>query len=189
MEGVLIMQEQAFAPLTLRRHRVIDSDKSRYRVFRSSGEFITVEAKTAFEAFKSSGFREARRIVRLTRYVSPYLDRSELTEAAVSPSPSFPAAVEPTVRSQHIQAPADKGAPAINAAVEQIHEMALDPMQPTISSKSEDGIEEMVPASTPVPFKAPKRLLASEAPGAAPSAKKPERTMLSVQDIDKLLGK
>ncbi len=179
------MQDQLFAPIPMRQHRIIDSDKNRYRVFRSNGEFITIEARSAYEAFKSSGFAEARRIVRLTRYVSPYLDRSELTEVSQAASA---VANQGKKSEQHVAAPAPQGAPLISVPVEQVQTMALGAMQPKEISE-DDGIEEVVPAATPVQFKAPKRSLASEAPGAADTTRKPERTMLTVQDIDKLLGK
>lgn len=177
-------QDFVFAPLPMRQHRVIDGDKSRYRVYQPSGEFRTIEAKTAYEAFKVSGFREASRIVRVTRYVNPSLHKNELSEVAEKVSSKPAAATTPAT--SFVAAPPEAGAPAIQPSPETVGTVPLAPMAKPAADM--EGIEEISSVSTPIQVKVPNRTLANEAPGAMPQPKQ-ERTMLSVQDIDKLLGK
>ena len=184
----------AFLPLPIRKHRVIDSEKSRYRVYQATGEFRTIEAKTAYEAFKVSGFKDASRIVRLTNYVNPSIHKNELTEVldaapakvVSSPKPSTSASFENTASTAFVAAPPESGAPIIQPNPMAVGTMPLSAMQKPAAEL--DGIEEISSVSTPIQIKVPNRSLASQAPGAAPQ-QKTERTMLSVQDIDKLLGK
>lgn len=192
MESILMnpsAQDFSFLPLQMRRHRVIDGDKSRYRVYHQNGEFRTIEAKTAYEAFKASGFKEAARIVRVTRYVTPSLHKNELSEVTETPPLKAAAPVAPAaeVHPEHIHAPKETGAHMVQPSIEAIDRVQLAAMEKT--QEVPDGIEEISAVSTPIQVKVPQRSLESEAPGAASPQKKPERTMLSVQDIDKLLGK
>lgn len=202
MESILktMKQDFIFTPLPLRKHRLIGSDKSRYRVYRKAGDFITVEAKTAYEAFKSSGFSEASRIVRVSSHTAAFLDRSELSDALEAPaglagvpvrsSDKLKQNVEqekPAIPQEtFVAAPPSSTTQFVEPKAESIQTIPLgDIEKPKLA---DDGIEEILPSATPVQFKAPQRTLASESPG-APAPAKPERTMLSVQDIDKLLGK
>lgn len=198
-----------FASLKIRRHRMLDADKSRYRIYTQGGEFMTLEARTAYEAFKASGMKEASRIVRVSKYVSPAVDSSELASEvdyvsiaylegeappppynAAQPKPAPKPAVEAPAKAKPaetiISAPPETGAPPITTSPDSVNTMSFEAMEPTPMPAPDDGFEEILPISTPVPFKsaAPKT---KAKPGAAPQPA-PDRTTLTSAEIDKLLG-
>ena len=181
-------QDFTFSPLLMRKHRMVDGDKSRYRVYQTNGEFRTIEAKTAYEAFKVSGFKVASRIVRVTQYENSSIHKNEMSEVVETAPVRVVTSPSKTAASTFVAAPPQSGAPVIQPRTESVDTMNLQPMQKPIIEGVPDGIEEISSVSTPVQVKVPNRSLSSQSPGNAPQPKA-DRTMLSVQDIDKLLGK
>jgi hypothetical protein len=73
-------QDEEFAPLRIVRKNVTDFDRCAYRVYKSSAEYITVEAATALEAYRESGIKDPLRIVRETRFMERLLDQARFSE-------------------------------------------------------------------------------------------------------------
>ncbi len=66
-------------PLDIRRTRIIDVDRVRYRVYRTPNEFVAVIAENALMAMKLSGIVEPFKVVRDLVKSTQAIDNSKLT--------------------------------------------------------------------------------------------------------------
>ncbi len=73
--------DHTFLPLRIRRHTLVNAHKSQYRVYNKGGDFITIDAASALEAHKNSGFGDAERIVRVTPQLFTSVEYAALGEA------------------------------------------------------------------------------------------------------------
>lgn len=64
MEGVLKTRVRTLEQITVRRAKIVDTDKVRYRVYSTPVEFIAVIAESALMAVKVSGIARPHKIVR-----------------------------------------------------------------------------------------------------------------------------
>lgn len=70
MEGILIMEEihNHLKPIIIQRKRFAPTEQTLYRVYSAPGEYQSVEANTANEAFEKSGIRRPHKIERETMH-------------------------------------------------------------------------------------------------------------------------
>ncbi len=154
-----------FLPLRIRRHMMVGTDKSQYRVYRKGGDFVTLEARSALEAFRGSGFGDAERIVRVTKHLFGTVDRAAMTEAReyVETSLEGPANVisidEPPPVEQEGLRPDTMIAPPQRVGANFLSEKGISDLlaapHPEITAASDElvGFDEILPVSTPLPVK------------------------------------
>lgn len=101
-------------PLDIRRTRIIDVDRVRYRVYRTPNEFVAVIAENALMAMKLSGIIEPYKVVRDLVKSTQTIDNSKLTTDEIAPRHWLPLeeqhAREETIAIAHEEADETQGA-------------------------------------------------------------------------------
>lgn len=69
---------EEFEPLRIQKKHLLDSDKCRYRVYKTPIEFVTVEAATALQAIAESGIARPARVVRELRFMERLMDNQRI---------------------------------------------------------------------------------------------------------------
>lgn len=207
-----------FEPLPLRRRAVIPVGTDVYSIISPKGENKEVKARTAYEAFKLSGFPKARRIERVALAKSLVLSKArfqqeQAVEVQSSDAPprivvreqvvsadkldslmkSLNAAVDEieAAKASNAAASGEAGAPAVNnlTGVE-VHGDGFDELIPAALTPSQMGVVKQVDDEPAKPAKAEAKAAEAEVQAAAavPQQTITPEQQLSQDDINKLLN-
>lgn len=69
---------EIFEPLKVVKRQLQDVNQSRYRVYKSAEEYVTVEAATALEAIQESGVQEPLKVERVMQFQDRLLEQQRL---------------------------------------------------------------------------------------------------------------
>jgi outer membrane biosynthesis protein TonB len=175
--------DETFSPLRIVKKNISDFDRSAYRVYKSSTEYVTVDAATALEAFRESGIAKPVRILRETRFMdrlvaqSRFSELEEIIETGVmmAPPPKVAGHQEPVPQTQPKQAqPQQAQSPQAEKPAQS--EWTPTPPQPKA-------------AAEPEPEPAPEaKAVAEDAPPSQEQAPQAGNDELSEDDIEQLLA-
>jgi hypothetical protein len=167
----------AFGPLPIRRRKLAYEGGNRYRVISSSGEAKQIEAATAYEAFKRSGFGSAVKIERVSSLTNNIIDNSllkdnglfnpdaefaDVTPAKQNPLAQFKLRKNPLVSADELDelmralqalapsAPADTAADVTTTAASETPSGIKETPGPAGMEVHGDGFDEIIPGAVPV---------------------------------------
>lgn len=184
--------------ITVRRTKVVDADKVRYRVYSNPSEFIAVIAESALMAVKVSGIKEPHRIVRDLPTEGVAVEAAKIARAEAEEKVAF----STTMRTSRTMFKTEITPPG-NTAAERFIPMKLRDLNAKqkfegfvipheILNQLIEAVRKPAPDPPPAPAKAepatPAADLSSELVAEpAPEPPKAEADVLSPEEVDKLL--
>lgn len=194
-----MMIEAAFEPLPLRRRTIVPVNPELYRIVSARGESREVQASTAYEAFKLSGFQEAIRIERTATMRLQVLPRSRFADEKSEVAPAQQEIAPPVYRRKSPVVSADD----LDSLMKALHHVAEDMHSSPQAHEREqpvttpmgvevhgDGFDELIPAAmTPSQMGVVKQAVEPELPSTASGTPReiiPDQE-LTPEEVDKLL--